>query len=65
MMTRANLLSDGDGHDYLIPHYRTAEFYSLLDNAQGSDDWLDFEEEFGQYLVEGDFEIYAEFKEEE
>lgn len=57
-MTKAKLVSDNDGHDYLIPIYLSDIFQEYLDTASDEDFW----EQFGHYMIEGDFEIFANFE---
>ena len=72
--TRAYLADDGSGHTYLIPYDLTEHFAERLEEAEDNDDvdmseqeylesytYEDFEEEFEDYRVEGDYEIYAKF----
>ena len=61
-MTRAKLVSDGDGHNYLIPLHKHSLFNKLLDKGDKTDDYEEFEGEFGDYRVGGDYEIYANFE---
>ena len=66
MMTRALIVTDRDGFQYLIPHFMYASFLKL-DNSAFDDKGLEeFEKEFGKYFYDMQTdEIYAEFKEEE
>jgi len=72
--TRAYLADDGSGYTYLIPYDLIDHFAERLEEAWNNDDtdmsekeylesytYEDFEEEFGDYRVEGDYEIYAKF----
>lgn len=65
MMERVSIVSDGDGHDYVIPHHRTQEFYDLLNQFEDSDgDAENFIEEFEGYMIGGStdlIKIYADF----
>lgn len=74
-MTRAIIVSDNSGHDYLIPYDLSEWFYEMLEEAESNEDkglitedmytYESFQEEFETYRVEGDYEIYADFKNKE
>lgn len=72
-LQRAYLADDGSGHAYLLPYDLTDHFTERLSEAEQTEECIDngdygdgytfdsFEEEFGDYRVEGDYYIYANF----
>jgi len=51
--TRVAVVSDEDGHWYVIPHSSTEQFHEMLANGE-EDEWSAFEENFGDYRTGGD-----------
>jgi hypothetical protein len=53
------IVSDGDGHDYLIPRSLERIFDMELDMAEETDEYDDFIQLFDSYRIEGeDLELY-------
>lgn len=82
--TRAIIVSDESGHDYLIPYDLNDHFQQRLEECEDAENlvscaetdeeyqealkvhesmynYSSFDEEFGDYRVEGEVEIYAKF----
>jgi hypothetical protein len=53
------IVSDGDGHDYLIPKNLERIFDFELDMAEETEEYDDFIQLFDQFRIEGeDLELY-------
>lgn len=61
-MTRVAIVSDDDGHDYIIPYEELNKFHDLLSKAysSGYEDVDEFEEAFGGYRLGGDINSEVE-----
>jgi hypothetical protein len=50
---RMCLMSDGDGHYYVIPASLRNEFNQLLEESEAKDDHTEFCDEFDEYRING------------
>lgn len=46
---RVALVSDGDGHNFVIPYTKRKRFYQVLEKSEIEDDYDDFNDEFEMY----------------
>ena len=51
---RVIIMSDDDGHEYIIPYHLKSRFLELNQVAYLKEDWDLFEKEFGSYICGGD-----------
>jgi hypothetical protein len=62
-MNPVKVLTDGDGHWYVVPAEKASQFNSILRNCEEQDDYEIFEVTFGKYRTGGDInlvQLYAE-----